>query len=219
VLAALDEAISGAPDEVAMIARARALARVAIEGLISRRARFDALSSFAQTHLRLESDNFTLDGFDVAPGQRRKPLVMSFKKPTRSSATISPSTRRCGWRKMIVAYDFDRQLNPFVELGGFLFTFMGDGAPGTGKTILIQMLAGMINDYCRSPATRSTTRISASTRSRPTRASRDRTARLSSTTCSIRGRSVSAPSTTSTRSPPSARTTGHRPASRKSPRC
>jgi hypothetical protein len=25
---------------------------------------------------------------------------------------------------------------------------MGDGAPGTGKTILIQMLAGMINDYC-----------------------------------------------------------------------
>jgi hypothetical protein len=98
VLAALDEAISGAPDEVAMIARARALARVAIEGLISRRARFDALSSFAQTHLRLESDNFTLDGFDVAPGQRRKPLVMSFKKPTRSSATISPSTRRCGWR-------------------------------------------------------------------------------------------------------------------------
>jgi hypothetical protein len=50
--------------------------------------------------------------------------------------------------RMIVAYDFDRQLNPFVELGGFLFTFMGDGAPGTGKTILIQMLAGMINDYC-----------------------------------------------------------------------
>jgi hypothetical protein len=49
---------------------------------------------------------------------------------------------------MMVAYDFDRQLNPFVELGGFLFTFMGDGAPGTGKTILIQMLAGMINDYC-----------------------------------------------------------------------
>jgi hypothetical protein len=51
--------------------------------------------------------------------------------------------------RMIMAYDFDRQLNPFVELGGFLFTFIGDGAPGTGKTILIQMLAGMINDYCQ----------------------------------------------------------------------
>ncbi len=51
--------------------------------------------------------------------------------------------------KMLMAYDFDRQLNPFVELGGFLFTFIGDGAPGTGKTILIQMLAGLVNDYCQ----------------------------------------------------------------------
>ena len=51
--------------------------------------------------------------------------------------------------KMIMAYDFDRRLNPFAELGGFIFTFMGDGAPGTGKTTLIQMMAGMINDYCQ----------------------------------------------------------------------
>ncbi|MEM9850583.1 MAG: ATP-binding protein, partial [Pseudomonadota bacterium] len=51
--------------------------------------------------------------------------------------------------KMLMAYDFDRRLNPFAELGGFIFTFMGDGAPGTGKTTLIQMMAGMINDYCQ----------------------------------------------------------------------
>ena len=47
-----------------------------------------------------------------------------------------------------MAYDFDRQLNPFVDLGGFLFTFIGDGNPGTGKTTLIQMIAGLIKDYC-----------------------------------------------------------------------
>jgi len=51
--------------------------------------------------------------------------------------------------KMIMAYDFDRKLNPFVDLGGFIFTFMGDGKPGTGKTILIQMMAGLIHDYCQ----------------------------------------------------------------------
>jgi SpoVK/Ycf46/Vps4 family AAA+-type ATPase len=50
--------------------------------------------------------------------------------------------------KMMMAYDFDRRLNPFAELGGFIFTFMGDGKPGTGKTTLIQMMAGFINDYC-----------------------------------------------------------------------
>lgn len=148
LIAGLDAAIAGAPDEVTMTARARALARVAIEGLISRRGRFDALSAFAQTHLRLESDNFTLDGFDVAPGQRRKPLVMSFKKPNEIIGNHLAKHQAMRLARMIVAYDFDRQLNPFVELGGFLFTFMGDGAPGTGKTILIQMLAGMINDYC-----------------------------------------------------------------------
>ncbi|MEQ8482386.1 MAG: AAA family ATPase [Hoeflea sp.] len=148
VIAGLCGAIEGAPDDTAMTARARALMRVAIEGLISRRGRFDALGAFAQTHLRLEGDNFTLDGFDVAPGQRRKPLVMTFKKPNEIIGNHLAKHQAMRLARMIVAYDFDRQLNPFVELGGFLFTFIGDGAPGTGKTILIQMLAGMINDYC-----------------------------------------------------------------------
>ncbi|WP_322987961.1 AAA family ATPase [Hoeflea sp.] len=148
LLAGLDEAIAGAPDEVSMTARARALVRVAIEGLLSRRARFEAMSAFAQSHLRLESDNFTLDGFDVAPGQRRKPLVMSFKKPNEIIGNHLAKHQAMRLARMVMAYDFERQLNPFVDLGGFLFTFIGDGAPGTGKTILIQMLAGMINDYC-----------------------------------------------------------------------
>ena len=51
--------------------------------------------------------------------------------------------------KMLMAYDFERKLNPFAEMGGFIFTFMGDGAPGTGKTTLIQMMAGLVNDYCK----------------------------------------------------------------------
>ena len=50
--------------------------------------------------------------------------------------------------KMLMAYDFERKLNPFAELGGFIFTFMGDGKPGTGKTTLIQMMAGLIKGYC-----------------------------------------------------------------------
>ncbi|WP_299860259.1 AAA family ATPase [uncultured Hoeflea sp.] len=149
LIGGLDAAIAGAPDETAMTARARALARVAIEGLLSRRGRFDALSAFGQTHLRLESDNFTLDGFDVAPGQRRKPLVMDFKKPNEIIGNHLAKHQAMRLARMVMAYDFDRQLNPFVELGGFVFTFIGDGAPGTGKTILIQMMAGMVHDYCQ----------------------------------------------------------------------
>ncbi|MEK1923987.1 MAG: AAA family ATPase [Rhizobium giardinii] len=148
LVSALDRTIAGAPDDAALTSRARAFARVAIEGLIGRKARFIGLSSFENVHIRLDQDDFTLNGFDVAPGAKRKPLVMTFKKPEEIIGNHIAKYQALKLAKMLMAYDFDRQMNPFVELGGFLFTFIGDGMPGTGKTILIQMLAGMLSDYC-----------------------------------------------------------------------
>ncbi|MGH6763484.1 MAG: AAA family ATPase [Phyllobacterium sp.] len=149
MIAGLDATISGAADEQTMLARAKAFLRTAIEGLLQRKARFTGLGSFEDMHLRLDSDDFTLDGFDVAPGQKRAPLVMTFKKPDEVVGNHIAKYQAMNLAKMLMAYDFDRQLNPFVELGGFLFTFIGDGAPGTGKTTLIQMIAGLVNDYCQ----------------------------------------------------------------------
>jgi len=149
MVSGLDLTLAGAPDDAALVSRARAFSRVAIEGLISRRARFTGLAGFENAHIRIEQDDFTLSGFDVAPGQKRKPLVMTFKKPEEIIGNHIAKYQAMKLAKMLVAYDFERQLNPFVELGGFLFTFIGDGMPGTGKTILIQMLAGLVNDYCQ----------------------------------------------------------------------
>lgn len=148
LVAGLDLALAGAPDDVSLVARARAFARVAIDGLLARKARFAGLAAFEATHIRIDQDDFTLDGFDVAPGQKRKPLTMSFKKPEEIIGNHIAKYQGMKLAKMLMAYDFDRQMNPFVELGGFLFTFIGDGMPGTGKTILIQMIAGLLNDYC-----------------------------------------------------------------------
>ena len=149
VIAGLAQAVEGAPDEPSLLQRARAFARITVEGLLQRRGRFEGLSVFDNNHIRVEKDDFTLDGFDVAPGARRKPLTMQFKKPNEIIGNHIAKYQAMKLAKMLVCYDFDRQLNPFVELGGFLFTFVGDGAPGTGKTILIQMIAGMVNDYCQ----------------------------------------------------------------------
>lgn len=149
VIGGLDRSIAGAADEQTMLARAKAYAAAAIEGLLQRKGRFDGLGSFEDTHLRLDSDDFTLDGFDVAPGKKRTPLVMTFRKPEEVVGNHIAKYQALKLSKMLMAYDFDRQLNPFVELGGFLFTFIGDGAPGTGKTTLIQMIAGLVNDYCQ----------------------------------------------------------------------
>ena len=149
LIAGLDAALAGAKDDADLAARARAFATTAIEGLLSRKSRFDGLGSFENAHMRLDADDFTIDGFDVAPGRKSRPLVMTFKKPEEVVGNHIAKYQSVKLAKMLMAYDFDRQLNPFVELGGFLFTFIGDGAPGTGKTTLIQMIAGLVNDYCQ----------------------------------------------------------------------
>lgn len=149
LIAGLDAALAGAADDQVLMARTRAFARVAIDGLIARKGRFTGLTAFEAAHIRIEADDFTLDGFDVAPGARRKPLAMTFRKPEEVVGNHIAKYQSIKLAKMLMAYDFERQMNPFVELGGFLFTFIGDGMPGTGKTTLIQMIAGLLNDYCQ----------------------------------------------------------------------
>lgn len=149
LVAALDAAVAGVPDDVVMGQRVRAAAEAAIDDLLARKARFAGLGPFEETHLRLDADGFELNGFDVAPGARMKPLAMTFKQPHEIVGNHIAKYQAMRLAKMLVTYDFDRQLNPFVELGGFLFTFIGDGAPGTGKTMLIQMTAGLLNGYCQ----------------------------------------------------------------------
>ena len=149
IVAGLDKAICGSKDDADLMTRARAFARVAIDGLLARKGRFDGIGPFENAHIRIDADDFTLDGFDVAPGKRSKPLVMTFKKPEEVVGNHIAKYQSVKLAKMLMAYDFERELNPFVELGGFLFTFIGDGAPGTGKTTLIQMIAGLVNGYCQ----------------------------------------------------------------------
>jgi hypothetical protein len=149
MVAGLDRVLSGVKDDHELGTRSRAFASVAIEGLLSRKGRFDGLGPFEDAHIRIDADDFTIDGFDVAPGRKAKPLVMTFKRPEEVVGNHIAKYQAVKLAKMLMAYDFDRQLNPFVELGGFLFTFIGDGAPGTGKTTLIQMIAGLVNDYCQ----------------------------------------------------------------------
>lgn len=149
ILAGLDKAVTGASDDTDLMTRSRAFARVAIDRLLARKSRFDGIGPFENAHIRIDADDFTLDGFDVAPGKRSKPLVMTFKKPEEVVGNHIAKYQSVKLAKMLMAYDFERELNPFVELGGFLFTFIGDGAPGTGKTTLIQMIAGLVNGYCQ----------------------------------------------------------------------
>ena len=107
------------------------------------------LDGFTSASYRVEADNFEINGFTPALRAKSSNLVMSFKKPNEVIGNHIAKYQAMKLSKMLMAYDFERKLNPFAELGGFVFTFMGDGMPGTGKTTLIQMMAGMISDYCQ----------------------------------------------------------------------
>lgn len=123
------------------------------EALMTRaRVRAEAaprLEPFTGARWKVEADQFAIEGFAPARKSRGTALTMTFKKPEEVVGNHIAKYQALRLSKMLMAYDFERRMNPFAELGGFIFTFMGDGAPGTGKTTLIQMMAGLINGYCQ----------------------------------------------------------------------
>ncbi len=56
----------------------------------------------------------------MACGRQVEAAVDDFKKPEEIIGNHIAKYQALKLAKMLMAYDFDRQMNPFVELGGFL---------------------------------------------------------------------------------------------------
>lgn len=150
VLWELDQDLAAlASDEARCVAVVCAFAEQLMEKVALRAQGAARLEAFTGARWRVEADGLTIDGFAPASKGKGSTLTMAFKKPNEVVGNHIAKYQAMKLAKMLMAYDFDRKLNPFAEMGGFIFTFMGDGAPGTGKTTLIQMMAGMVNDYCQ----------------------------------------------------------------------
>ncbi len=146
----LDQDIASlAEDDMRLVAVVCAFAEQLMEKVALRAQTAPRLAAFSGASWRIEADDLTLQGFTPARKAKGSTLTMAFKKPNEVIGNHIAKYQAMKLAKMVMAYDFDRRLNPFAELGGFIFTFMGDGKPGTGKTTLIQMMAGLINDYCQ----------------------------------------------------------------------
>ncbi|MEM7076399.1 MAG: ATP-binding protein [Pseudomonadota bacterium] len=150
LLWALDHEIARhAQDEARLVAVLNGFAEQAMARLARRADHAPRLAAFTGAVWRVEADGFAIRGFAPAAKARSNALTMTFKAPKEVVGNHIAKYQALKLSKMLMAYDFDRRMNPFAELGGFIFTFMGDGKPGTGKTTLIQMMAGLIHDYCR----------------------------------------------------------------------
>jgi energy-coupling factor transporter ATP-binding protein EcfA2 len=145
----LDQVIAvQASEEARLVACVLAFAEALMEKVSLRAQGAARLDAFTGADYRVEADDFTISGFTASRKARGTTLTMQFKKPHEVVGNHIAKYQAMKLAKMLMAYDFERKLNPFAELGGFIFTFMGDGAPGTGKTTLIQMMAGLISGYC-----------------------------------------------------------------------
>ncbi len=146
----LDQEIASfAEDEPRLVATVIAFAEQLMEKVGLRAQTAPRLSPFTGGHYKVEANDFVISGFTPSRAVRGSVLTMQFKKPNEVVGNHIAKYQAMKLAKMLMAYDFERKLNPFADLGGFIFTFMGDGMPGTGKTTLIQMMAGLINDYCQ----------------------------------------------------------------------
>ncbi len=137
-----------ASHDARLVATVAAFAEQLMEKVSLRAQNAGRLGAFTGATWQVEADDFTVQGLTPSAKAKSTTLTMTFKKPNEVVGNHIAKYQALKLSKMLMAYDFDRRLNPFAELGGFIFTFMGDGKPGTGKTTLIQMMAGLINDYC-----------------------------------------------------------------------
>ena len=138
-----------ATDEPRLISVIAAFCEALMQRVALRAASAPRLEAFTSGAWRVEADQFAIAGFKPARASKGGALTMQFKKPTDVVGNHIAKYQSLRLAKMLMAYDFERKLNPFAELGGFIFTFMGDGKPGTGKTTLIQMMAGLLDGYCK----------------------------------------------------------------------
>jgi len=138
-----------AADEQRLVAVIAAFCEVLMARTALRAEAAPRVAGFAGGSWKVDADGLVIAGFKPARAARGGGLVMQFKKPSEVVGNHIAKYQSLRLAKMLMAYDFDRRLNPFAELGGFIFTFMGDGKPGTGKTTLIQMMAGLLDGYCK----------------------------------------------------------------------
>jgi hypothetical protein len=109
ILAAMD----GAPGR--LVAIVTAYAEQLMEKAARRADSAPRLGPFTGASWHVEADKLTLQGFTPARAGKGPALAMAFKKPEEVIGNHIAKYQALRLAKMLMAYDFDRRLNPFAE--------------------------------------------------------------------------------------------------------
>ncbi|MBX4205354.1 MAG: AAA family ATPase [Candidatus Doudnabacteria bacterium] len=97
---------------------------------------------------KLDKSEFAINGFtvDLAGSQ----MNVEFNRVEIGDIVGNRAAKRQAvlLAQRLMCYDFEKKKNPMQKLGGLPKLRMGDGPPGTGKSMLIAAVATLLSDYC-----------------------------------------------------------------------
>jgi hypothetical protein len=136
-----------ARDDASLVKAVHDAARSLAERLATLRHSLGHLEFYTRYHYRIEPEGVLLSGFALSETGVSSDIQVQSKRPEDVVGNHVAKLEACRIAQRLACYDPERQQNPFVELGGFVFSFIGDGQPGTGKTTLIQMIVTLLAEY------------------------------------------------------------------------
>jgi hypothetical protein len=136
-----------ARDDASLVRAVTQAARQQAARLAAMAGSLQHLEFFTRYHYRIEPEDVLVAGFELPDEHLRSDIEVQRKRPEDVVGNHVAKLEASRIAQRLVCYDTERQANPFVDLGGFVFSFIGDGSPGTGKTTLIQMVVTLLQDY------------------------------------------------------------------------
>jgi hypothetical protein len=136
-----------ARDDASLVKSVRDAARELARHLQRLQHSLPYLEFYTRYHYRIEPEGVALAGFELPDAPAASDIQVPSKRPEEVVGNHVAKLEGCRLAQRLACYDVERQRNPFCELGGFVFTFLADGSPGTGKTTLIQMIVTLLREY------------------------------------------------------------------------
>jgi hypothetical protein len=110
---------------------------------------FEYSESFASITYKLEGEDFTVQGFESQ--ETGAATVVEFKRVVADDIIGNHEMKRVLTRlsQFVIAYDFEREMNPFVEFEAMNWLGVLQGWAGTGKSMGLSFLQTLVFDHCK----------------------------------------------------------------------